>query len=231
MLKRNRICILLLFVIVVSSLFFCKPVFASTGSLGQLNYDVSSYTEEEVSYLKACCDAVLDYCNANGISLDEYSYYCMLSVGGRIENPVAIPDQEFIIALGREFLDVNYYTDGALKGQYGIDSTDNHYYFIFDTGSTTIKTIGHYSNYGCLFNDYFYVYYNNVPNDLVTANDDIDFFHIPSQGILGPIVRQSPTKRVLEEVVKVLPVVLLTLVGLIGLRKALVFLQKVLHRS
>ena len=50
-------------------------------------------------------------------------------------------------------------------------------------------------------------------------------------GTLAPIYQKIPLKGVLQEIVMILPVVLMTIVGLIGLRKALSFLSKVLHRS
>ena len=61
-----------------------------------------------------------------------------------------------------------------------------------------------------------------------------DFFGRPlpmGQGTLPQITQEARLEGVLQEIVEILPVVLLIIVGLIGLRKALAFLQKVLYRS
>ena len=66
-------------------------------------------------------------------------------------------------------------------------------------------------------------------------NSDEDFFFNPptvkATGILAPIVQDSPLEEVMKEIIVILPIVLMTIVGLIGLRKALAFLSTVLHRS
>lgn len=62
-----------------------------------------------------------------------------------------------------------------------------------------------------------------------------DFFLTPPvklSGVLPPIIQtEAPLGGVLREIIKVLPIILVILVGLIGLRKALRFLSKVLHHS
>jgi len=61
-------------------------------------------------------------------------------------------------------------------------------------------------------------------------NSDENFFLNP-QVILPPIAEKVHLGAVLQEIMAILPVVLVTIVGLIGLRKALAFLSKVLRRS
>jgi len=58
-----------------------------------------------------------------------------------------------------------------------------------------------------------------------------DGFFLSRPEVLVPIMEKTPLEMVLQEIAEILPVVLVIIVGLIGLRKALAFLQKVLHRS
>ena len=65
-------------------------------------------------------------------------------------------------------------------------------------------------------------------------NFSSDFFGRPlqvGQGVLPQIIQVIPLGRVMKEMKVMIPVVLVTIVGLIGLRKALAFLQKVFRRS
>lgn len=60
------------------------------------------------------------------------------------------------------------------------------------------------------------------------------FYNAPTvalDGTLAPIYQKTTLTGVLQEIVTILPIVLTIIVGLIGLRKALAFLSKVLHRS
>lgn len=62
-----------------------------------------------------------------------------------------------------------------------------------------------------------------------------DFFYNPPkveiQGTLALIMQETPLEGVLTEIVEILPIVLMTIVGLIGLRKALAMLLTVLRQS
>ena len=62
-------------------------------------------------------------------------------------------------------------------------------------------------------------------------NGTEDFFSNPLPVTLAPVVEKTHLEEVLTEILKILPVVLLTLVGLIGLRKALAMLSTLLRRS
>lgn len=65
------------------------------------------------------------------------------------------------------------------------------------------------------------------------SNVEDGFFLTPpvTEGTLAPIVQETGLEGVLQEIVQILPVVLMTIVGLIGLRKALAMLSRVLHQS
>lgn len=73
------------------------------------------------------------------------------------------------------------------------------------------------------------LYLKNV--SLYTDVNKTDFFLKAPVGTLAPIVKKVETEKTLEEVVLILPIILLTLVGLIGLRKALRMLSTVLSQS
>lgn len=62
--------------------------------------------------------------------------------------------------------------------------------------------------------------------------EDGFFLTVPTaSGTLAPIVQETSLEGVLQEIVEILPIVLVIIVGLIGLRKALAMLSKVLHQS
>lgn len=71
--------------------------------------------------------------------------------------------------------------------------------------------------------------YSSSLIDSFNAGSD-DFF-LNRQEILVPIMEKAPLAKVMEEILEILPVVLMTIVGLIGLRKALKFLLMALRRS
>ena len=61
--------------------------------------------------------------------------------------------------------------------------------------------------------------------------DGNESFFLSRQAVLVPIMEKAPLATVLKEIIVILPVILMTIVGLIGLRKALKFLSTALHRS
>ena len=63
-----------------------------------------------------------------------------------------------------------------------------------------------------------------------TENNSVVFPEAP-QGILTPIAREAPLAEVMKEVLGLIPIVIVTIVGLISLRKGLQLLSTVLHNS
>lgn len=49
--------------------------------------------------------------------------------------------------------------------------------------------------------------------------------------VLAPIAQEAPLEGTVQEIVGILPIVLITLVGLIGLRKGLALLSQTLHKA
>lgn len=64
-----------------------------------------------------------------------------------------------------------------------------------------------------------------------TELSNSSFFQQPPVGVLAPIVEEVPLEETIKEIVGILPIVLITLVGLIGLRKGLALLSQTLHKA
>ena len=73
--------------------------------------------------------------------------------------------------------------------------------------------------------------YNNC--NVYNPSGELVFQGPPQQGegILVLIVQETPLEGILQEIVEILPIVLVTIVGLISLRKGLAFLLRTLHQS
>ena len=69
--------------------------------------------------------------------------------------------------------------------------------------------------------------------DVLDQNGKVVFQKTPVgvQPTLAPIVQQVPLEETIKEIVGILPIVLIILVGLIGLRKALALLSQTLHNA
>lgn len=101
------------------------------------------------------------------------------------------------------------------KGSLGWGSTDildNYKFALCDVDDIVLSTFDIYSK---------------------ENNDELVFQKTPVgvQSTLVPIVQEVPLEGVLQEIVETLPVVLITLVGLIGLHKALALLSQILHKA
>ena len=68
-------------------------------------------------------------------------------------------------------------------------------------------------------------------NNLESVIENNESFFMSRQEVLVPIMERAPLAEVMREIMIIFPVVLVTLVGLIGLRKALQMLSAVFRRS
>lgn len=75
------------------------------------------------------------------------------------------------------------------------------------------------------------IIYSNT--DLCDVNGKLVFQKTPAvaQVVLAPIAQQAPLEGTVQEIVGILPIVLITLIGLIGLRKGLALLSQTLHKA
>lgn len=67
--------------------------------------------------------------------------------------------------------------------------------------------------------------------DIKDTDGNVVFQGAPQGTQLSQIVEQAETEKTLAEIIAILPMILVIIVGLIGLRKALAFLQKLLRKS
>lgn len=71
--------------------------------------------------------------------------------------------------------------------------------------------------------------------DVLDKKGEVVFQKTPvpaqDQAILVPIVQEAPLEETTKEIMGILPIVLITLVGLIGLRKGLALLSQTLHKA
>lgn len=78
---------------------------------------------------------------------------------------------------------------------------------------------------------------NGETQDFIASNYDViktgsnEVFFKPPQGILAPVVAQVTMGKVLQEILGILPIMIIILVGLIGLRKGLALLFRILRQS
>ena len=83
-----------------------------------------------------------------------------------------------------------------------------------------------------------YVYFNNIDysnyefryNYILQNSSGDRLFPLPPT-VLAPILEEAPLEEVIKEIVEILPIVLITIVGLISLKKGLNLLSTVLHNS
>ena len=107
---------------------------------------------------------------------------------------------------------------------------------VFSSGRTIEDAVSHTFDY--VENENAYISSSSLGNnillfsnaDILDANGEVVFQH-PLVTNLAPIVKGVETEKALEEVVLILPIILLIIVGLIGLRKGLRMLSTVLRQS
>lgn len=74
--------------------------------------------------------------------------------------------------------------------------------------------------------------YSSGSSNLCDSGSVLVFQKTPvEEKTLALIMKKTPLEEVMKEILEILPVVLMTIVGLISLRKALQILSRVLHRS
>lgn len=74
------------------------------------------------------------------------------------------------------------------------------------------------------------IIYSNIDIYNGIKSDDI-FFQAPPQGILAPIVEGTKMETTLQEVIHLLPLIIVVVVSFLGLRKALQMLSTLLRRA
>lgn len=67
--------------------------------------------------------------------------------------------------------------------------------------------------------------------DILTTNSSDVFFQNTPLVPLGEIVEEAPTGEVMSQIIQILPMILVVVVSLVGLRKALQILSQILHKD
>ena len=101
------------------------------------------------------------------------------------------------------------------KGSLGWGSTDildNYKFALCDVDDIVLST--------------FDIYSKENEGELVFQKTPVGV-----QSTLAPIVQEAPLEGTVQEIVGILPIVLITLIGLIGLRKGLALLSQTLHKA
>ena len=100
-------------------------------------------------------------------------------------------------------------------------------------GGSSWEEYAEQGNYSILSSSVFITTSDDLLKYGSKLNGDDDFFFQPPtvETTLAPIMEETPLEGVLQEIVGILPVVLVIIAGLIGLRKALAMLSRVLHQS
>lgn len=189
----------------VISLFSFSKCFAVTNS------SIEDFTSSDINYISKCTNTVSSYMKENNLSK---KYYFIITQGDeKFSNK-----EEFIIVFSDSpsFRD-NYFEDCDLLA------------FWFDMGSTSIRQTKSFTNANMLF-DNLKIYYTNYSNDTIKAVTNPSFFQTPT-GVLAPELQAVEMMGVLQEIVELLPLILVVVVSFLGLRKALKMLSTLLHQS
>lgn len=152
------------------------------------------------------------------------------------------------------YIGLKYLASSGIRYSY-LFFNDNLDVKFLNGGLTISSSSGRFKIYACSPGDSHWVTSANAPDGYETSTwdsssspvvidchsdllvykskfvDQEDFFLTPLPLVLAPIMEVTPMEGVLQEIVEILPIVLMIIVGLIGLRKALQMLSVVLHRS
>ena len=204
MLKNNKI-LIFLFMFFSVCILFTSSVFASTDTYSFTGFDGKSYNLPPLPE-----------------GINNYKHYIIVSDNGSLK--LFGFNESLKITRDESFVNFNF--DDKTTGKL----------FDFIDSENEWEEMGEQQYYSLSIDTTLVI---NSCSDLLQYKDRFngpgDFFYNPpiveATGILAPIYQKTPLEETLQEVVMILPVILMTIVGLIGLRKALKFLSKVLHRS
>ncbi len=126
-------------------------------------------------------------------------------------------------------------TDIYIKEDFSWVNTDTdsgkvvYWYGKMENGSNTFKgSLGKNYFSGSVPDGFEFLYSNCDIKD--PFNGKVVFQPTPAV-VLAPIAQEAPLEGIVQEIVGILPIVLIILVGLIGLRKGLALLSQTLHKA
>ncbi len=221
MFKNKKLLFIFLFVIVFF-LFLNSNVFASNG---RYNVDTFGFTPSAIDFVRRATVLVANYVEDHNIS---YSNYFIFHQCGHNNGNLNNDGIVFKILLFNNDVYVGDGYNGCLRGGGSV------YCFEFTTGEDlSKKDFSGVSPFNVNNSfDGFRVFYTNYEQDnLVSKNENSSFFHEPPQGILAPIVEESKPEITLEEIANLLPLIIVVVVFLVGLRKGLALLLQILRKA
>ena len=191
------------------------------------------------------CELVIDDNNTvvnfthYNTSIENCQYFCLFEISGYDGLRFYYSDQPFLL---RNVIDTDdpvtfkypllfeFENTPTIFGYYTLldytyDEQTNTYTCSNNNGAnTSVSYIESHNN--CVpFED------SNVEFSSFTRLAGNSGFPLPLKEVLAPIVRETPLEEAMKEIVEILPVILLTIVGLISLSKGLRLLSTVFHRS
>lgn len=185
-------------------------------------------------------DLYFEYMDQNygSLDLDTYNNYVVVKneVDGVIKNYV-----------------VCFFSDNTVK--FSTHASDYPYNLVSNCGSTGFRKTGKLYTFNLdittkkgtlrwgrtdIFDGYNYaccdvddIVYSTFDIYSKENEDELVFQKTPVgvQSTLAPIVQEAPLEGTVQEIVGILPIVLIILIGLIGLRKGLALLSQTLHKA
>lgn len=217
MFKDNKICFLILFILLFSFLFTSFTFASSDENAYPYSRDISYLTPEQISYIASCTDVVGDYMKANNITK---KYYFVISQFGNIDF-INDTDRYFGIVVSN-----NPKIAICKEGTITFNACDV-YIFNFYVGETQFRSID-YAESCSYYYAGFSTYFTNcdiVPG--IRKEPHAAFFR---HSRLYPLMAKVEMAGVLQEIVWIIPLILVVVVSFLGLRKALKLLSRLLHR-
>lgn len=155
---------------------------------------------------------------------NNFNYFCFLSSSNGSNSKLFCADKKFNLDYSSAYFDESpsYFVIFSINDYTFNEETST---YEWGTDSRSICENGNLENTKLEYNvtdqiseNYFFVSGNAV-------------FYQPPQVVLTPIMKEAPLVEVMKEILEILPIVLMTIVGLISLRKGLQLLSTVLHHS
>lgn len=209
MLNKNKLFIFFTFLFLVIS--FTSSCFAST------DWTFTGYNDVEYT-IQSLPDKVNDY-----------KYYILIDTTFGSSN---INNSRKYLFLFNNDIEIEKSSSNTIK-ILNIDNFSNPTFYLYDSSGWTSRTI----NIGYTIGNVVGVIHSssnllNKKDELLNLLENGFFLTTPkAEGTLAQIMEVTPLEGVLQEIVEILPIILVTIAGLIGLRKALAMLLKVLHQS
>ena len=173
-------------------------------------------------------DGVTYNCNSSYLSskfFDDYNYFCLVTAPGGTKPRLFCSDKKFT-------LDYSVATFSESPAHFVVFNMTSYTYnestntYKWDGDSRSVFATSNLEN-----TQLVYDITPHIDDSYIFVSGNVVFCQPLEEMILAPIMEKTPLEEVMREILGILPVVLITIVGLISLRKGLQLLSTVLHRS